>query len=332
MKEKAAIILAEIKKASSILLHCHPKPDPDSVGSALAMKLALEQLGKKATVIKGDSEIPEAFMHFPGADGIVRKDFSEIDLKEFDLFICQDSSAPQMITRTKRLEFPLSIPTVIIDHHRSSEKFGAINLVEDAYPATAQLLYDVFYEWGIKMTPEIASNLFMGIYGDTSGLKYRLTNVRTYEIMTRLVETGIDFTGLLDRMENSRTPASIAYEHAALGNIEYFLDGKLVISSVPNEVIVGNNITEQDMGSVQISAILRTVIGWDLDVALVEVKPGEIKVGLRTRDENKYDVSRLAVALGGGGHKAAAGAGITGMSLDEAKKLVVAKARELYKI
>ncbi len=332
MKEKATLILAEIKKAGSILLHCHPKPDPDSVGSALAMKFALEQMDKKVTVIKGDSEIPEAFMHFPGADQIIRKNFSEIDLREFDLFICQDSSAPQMVTRTKKLEFPLSIPTVIIDHHRSSEKFGAINLIEDTYPANAQLLYDVFSEWGIKMTPEIASNLFMGIYNDTSGLKYRLTSVRTYEIMAKLVETGIDFTGLLDRMENSRTPASIAYEHVALGNIKYFLGGKLVISSVPNEVIVKNDITEQDMGSVQISSILRTVIGWDLDVALVEIKPGEIKVSLRTRDENKYDVSKLAVALGGGGHKAAAGAGIIGVSLDKAEKLVVAKAKELYKM
>lgn len=331
MKE-TPLILAEIKKADSILLHCHPKPDPDSVGSALAMKFALEQMGKKVTVIRGDSEIPEAFMHFPGAGEIVPKNFSEIDLKQFDLFICQDASSPQMITRTVKLQFPLQIPSIIIDHHRSSEKFADINLVESDYPATAQVLYDLFTEWGIKITPDIASNLFVAIYSDTSGLKYRYTNVHSYEIMTKLVELGIDFNGLLDKMENSRTPASIAYEVAALSNIEYFLGGKLVVSSIPNDVIVKNNIVESDMGSVQISSILRTVIGWDIDVALVEVKPGEIKVGLRTRDEDKYDVSKLAVAFGGGGHKAAAGAGITGMSLDEAKKLVVAKAKELYNL
>ncbi|MDP2691784.1 MAG: hypothetical protein Q8O95_05280, partial [bacterium] len=57
VSQKAPVILDEIKRASSILLHCHPSPDPDSVGSALAMKFALEQLGKKATVIRGDSEL-----------------------------------------------------------------------------------------------------------------------------------------------------------------------------------------------------------------------------------------------------------------------------------
>src|SRR3954463_13074656 len=99
IQEKAPVILAEIEKASSILLHCHPSPDPDSVGSALAMKFALEQLGKKVTVIRGDSEIPQAFMHFPGAGDIQSKSFGEVDLKNFDLFIIQDSGSPEMISR-----------------------------------------------------------------------------------------------------------------------------------------------------------------------------------------------------------------------------------------
>ena len=63
--EKAPLILAEIKKAKHILLHCHPSPDPDSVGSALAMKFAIEQLDREVTLIKGDSDIPETFV-FPG--------------------------------------------------------------------------------------------------------------------------------------------------------------------------------------------------------------------------------------------------------------------------
>src|SRR3989344_9571766 len=95
VKKAAPLIFNEIKKANSILLHCHPSPDPDSVGSVLAMKFALESLGKKVTVIQGDSEIPQAFMHFPGAGDIVQKSFDEMDLKEFDLFIILDSGSPE---------------------------------------------------------------------------------------------------------------------------------------------------------------------------------------------------------------------------------------------
>lgn len=332
MKEQAQAILAEINKAQSILLHCHPKPDPDSVGSALAMKFALEQLGKKVTVIKGDSDIPASFMHFPGADKIVRKNFFEIDLGQFDLFIIQDSGAPQMVSRCGRLEFPLPIRTVVIDHHRSNEMYGDINLVINTYPATAQLLFDLFSEWGIKITPEIAANLFIGIYYDTGGMKYMGADERTYEIMAKLVKTGIQPGKILDPIENSNTPATLAYQAAAMNSIETFLGGKLAIASVSHRVLVDNNITENDMGGIQLASILRRVIGWDIDAGLIEMKPKEIKMTFRTRDEDKYDVSRLAVALGGGGHKTAAGAGLTGKTLDEAKKIVVAKVKELYNL
>src|ERR1035437_6801700 len=106
VKKEAPKILAAIKSANNILLHCHPSPDPDSVGSALAMKFALEQLGKKATVIKGDSVIPQAFMHFPGANDIVQKNFGEVDLKEFDLFISLDAGGLNMISSLRPIIIP----------------------------------------------------------------------------------------------------------------------------------------------------------------------------------------------------------------------------------
>lgn len=332
IKELAPVVLAEVKKAKSILLHCHPKPDPDSVGSALAMKLALEQIGKKATLIKGDSRMPEAFMHLPGARGIVSKNFFEIDQAEFDLFICQDSSSPQMVSRAGKLGAPMPIKTVIIDHHRSNERFGSINLVASALPATSQLLFEIFKEWGIDLTRDIAANLFAGIYSDTGGMKYMGANERTYEIMTDLVKTGISPFHILDPIENSYTPASMSYLCSALKSIETFVDGKVAIASVSSGDLSSHGITESDMSSIQLAHMLRRVIGWDLDVSMVELKPGEIKLGFRTRDEDRFDVSKIAVAFGGGGHKAAAGAGITGKTLAEAKEMVVAKAKELYNL
>lgn len=330
IKKLAPVILAEVKKAKRILLHCHPKPDPDSVGSALAMKFALESLGGHVTLIKGDSEIPEPFMSFPGAGSIVMKNFFEIDHGSFDLFISLDSSSLQMVSRCGTFSSPPPISTIVIDHHRSNERYGFENLVVDTYPATSQILYELFLEWKIEITKDIAANLFMGIYSDTGGFKYRLADAKTFAIAAKLVETGIDFPRLLDIVENSKTPAALAYERVALSNIELFLGGKLAICSVRYEDIVKEKITETDMGGVQLAGILRTVTGWDLDVGMVELKPGEIKLGFRTRDESRFDVSKIAVAFGGGGHRAAAGAGITGKSLEEAKRLVVAKAKELY--
>lgn len=329
VKEKAPLILAEIKKAKSILLHCHPSPDPDSVCSALAMKFALEQLGKKATVINGDSDIPEAFMHFPVAKEIIQKNFFEIDLKDFDLFIVQDSSKAEMVSKIKQVEFPANLKVIVIDHHNSNVGFGLINLIESSYPATAQVLYEVFKLWNIIINPEIAANLLMGIYTDTGGFKYTGTTSRTFQIAAELVELVPDFPKLISKMENSNTLSDLIFQGKALSSIDTFLNEKLALSLVPYSLIENTKIDDKNVSAGSISSILRTMGEYEIVGACIESAPNKVKVSFRSKDGNKYDVSKLAVALGGGGHKAAAGVNLN-MSLDDAKKLVVSKIKELY--
>jgi len=331
IKEKAPLILSEIKKASSILLHCHPSPDPDSVGSALAMKFALEQLGKKATVIKGDSEIPQAFMHFPGATEIVQKNFLEIDLNEFDLFLSLDTASVDRISTLGPLVFPPGLTVINIDHHASNPGFGKIDLLETSYPATAQILFDLFSCWGIKITHEIAANLFIGIYADTGGFKHRGTNVRTFEVAAGLAPIIPDFPNIILQMERSRTPEFIAFLGLALSSIEIFLDGKMALSIVSNAALKEKGIPSDTASSSAISPFLTSVVDWNVGGALCEVEPGKVKASFRSTNADVYDVSKLTAALGGGGHKAAAGVTLK-MSLEDAKKLVVAKAKELYNL
>ena len=328
IREKAPLILAEITKARSILLHCHPSPDPDSVGSALAMKFALERLGKKATVIRGDSEIPQAFMHFPGAADIVPKNFGEIGLEGFDLFIVQDATLDR-VSSVAPLVFPPHLTLVNIDHHASNAGGSKIDLIEPTYPATAQILFDLFKLWQIPLDRNIAANLFIGMYTDTGGFKYSSTTSRSFAAAAELVGFVPDFPKLLSDMENSNTVEFLAFEGLALNSIETFLGGMLGLSVVSNSALKDKGIPPSEVSSAAISSKLRTVAEWKVSGSLIEAEPGYIKISLRSKDGDAYDVSKLAVALGGGGHKAAAGVTLA-MPLDEAKALVVAKAKELF--
>jgi len=331
IREKAPLILAEIKKADRILLHCHPSPDPDSVGSALAMKFALEQMGKKATIVSSDSDIPQGFMHFPGARDIIQKSFFELDLKDFDLFIIQDSGSINMISRFKPIDFPLPISTIVIDHHASNPGYADINLIESDYPAVCQILFELFNIWQIKITKEIASNLFIGMYTDTGGFKYGGTTGRTFYIAGELAEIAPDFPETISMMENSNEQADIAFEGLALSSVETFLNGKIGLSVVSNLQLKEKGIKQINIHADGISPILRSVAEWYVSGILIEIEPNKIKMSFRSKDSNKYDVSKLAVALGGGGHKAASGATLD-MPLASAKALVVAKAKELYNL
>lgn len=329
--EKAPIILAEIQKAKSVLLHCHPSPDPDSVGSALAMKFALEQMGKKVTVIKGDSEIPQAFMHFTGANDIVQKNFFEVDLKEIDLFIIVDSASPEQISRFKPMNFPLPIRTVAIDHHRTNVSFADVNLIEPDYPATGQILFELLTLMNVELTKDIASNLFIALYTDSGGLKYESTTPKTFAIGSKLAEIVPDFSSLISQMENSRLPEEIRMQGLALSSIETFLNGKLALSLVSADMIKERNLPVKYAHAGEISPILNSVSEWEISGVLIAIDDKRVKVSFRTHGPNNYDVSKLAAAFGGGGHRCAAGATLN-MSLEEARDSVVSKAKELYNL
>lgn len=331
IKEKAPLILEEIKKAKSVLLHCHPSPDPDSVGSALAMKFAVEQLGTKATVIKGDSDIPQAFMHFPGANEIVMKSYWEIDQNDYDLFIVLDSDLSG-VSRAKQIkELPESMTLINIDHHRTNNGLGKINITEPNYPATGQLLYDIFVEMGITITPAIAANLFIGIFSDTGGFKFDSVNPKTFEVASNLIKTYSSFSNLIAKMENSNSLDDLNFRALALDSIVEVLDKKILMSVIPYSKIQERNIPDVSISAGLISPILRTVKDHDLFIVIIEYKPNQIKVSFRTSDSDKYDVSKLAASMGGGGHKAAAGV-VLNMPIEEAKSLVVSKVKELYNL
>jgi phosphoesterase RecJ-like protein len=331
VREKAPLILAEIKKANTILLHCHPSPDPDSVGSALAMKFALEQIGKKVTVIKGDSEIPQAFMHFPGAAKIVQKNFSEIRIEDFDMFLIVDAGSPGMISQLKTPAFPLPTKTIVIDHHASNTSFADINLIDLSSPSTAYILFQLCKEWNISLTRDIALNLFIGMYTDTGGFKYPPTDYRIFNAAAELVKIVPDYTKCIFVLENSEQKSAIYFSSAALNSIETFCDEHVVIAAVTYDTLKEKNISLSAIGGDSIANRLKSVIGWDIGIMMIETEPNNIKISMRTRDPERFDVSKLATALGGGGHRAAAGIKMR-TSLADAKKLVVAKAKELYNL
>jgi len=331
IQKKAPLILAKIKAANSILLHFHPSPDPDSVGSALAMKFALEQMGKKVTVIKGDSDFPEAFRHFAGADSVLMKNFFEVNINDFDLFIILDSGGFERVSRLKPMPTPIPIATVVIDHHRSNPGGADIDLIEPAYPATAQILFDLFSLWGLNLTRDIAENLFMGIFTDTGGFKFPDTSVHTFEIAAKLRAKSDRLSLIISKMENSNVPEDLAFEALALSSIQTYLNDGLALSVLSFEDMKKNNILIQNVRGDMISPILRTVKRWQITGAVFETQPNVIKISFRSKNGDEVDVSKLAVALGGGGHKAAAGA-VLNMPIKDAVRLVVTKAQELYNL
>ncbi|MBU4396969.1 bifunctional oligoribonuclease/PAP phosphatase NrnA [Patescibacteria group bacterium] len=325
--KSAKIILDSIKKSKNILLHLHPSPDGDSVGSTLAMYHFLKNIGKKVTLIKGDSSLPQYLSSLPGFQKISKKNFFQIDLNKFDLFFILYASSKSRISQTQKIIFPKKLITIVIDHHPFEGKFTDISLTNTSSSATCQLVYKLFQEWKAKITPKIAINLFIGIFHDTGGFKYFPMDYNSFNIISKLSKICPNFTDYIFEMENNNKPEEIFFKALALNSLKMYFKNNVVISALSLKKLQKNKL--QHANKSNISNILKSVTGWNIGICIVEVEPNLCNLSMRTRDSKKYDLSKIATALGGGGHPTAAGAQVK-KSLPQVKKLLLKTIQSLH--
>ncbi|MCL4397761.1 DHH family phosphoesterase [Patescibacteria group bacterium] len=329
VKQLAPAIWDEIQKANKILMHLHRGPDPDSAGSALALYLLCKNLGKQVTIIAGDSIFPESMKILPGSAEIVQKNYFQIKPEEFDLLFSLDSSTLSQISKEGEIIFPPKLRTVKIDHHRNEADFANINLVDTTYPAAGQIVYDLMRQWKAEITPDIAANLFAAIYSDTGGFKYPPTNADTLLAGSELARIYPDYFKIIFALENSKTPKQLEFLGLALSSVEHYFNNKVAIAAVSYDALQKHGIAKDDTKNLELSNTLKSVTGWIIGVSMLETLPGTVEFSIRKREYEGPDLSKVAIALGGGGHSAAAGCSITAPFAD-ARKLFLQKMVEVY--
>jgi bifunctional oligoribonuclease and PAP phosphatase NrnA len=322
-------MLQLIQGASHILLNCHTGTDGDSVGSTLAMHLYLKSLGKRVTHISGDSDIPEYLKKLPHTDLIENKNWFDLDLKQFDLFIALDTGGLNQISKLSEVTIPNHLKTIVIDHHASNVGFGTIDYIEKDSISACQTLFWLFKKWGVEITKDMASLLFAGMYTDSGGFKYPLTSAKTFEAAAELVAINPEYSKPIFEMENTRLPEDIAFQALALNNIEHYFDDKVAVSIVTSQQIKKAGLAEKVPSGGEIANLLKSVIGWEIGIYMIEKKPGTFSLSFRTRNADIYDLTKVTGLLGGGGHKAAAGAQIQ-KPLEEARKVLLEALENTY--
>lgn len=322
-------ILAEIKKAKMILINCHKSPDPDSVGSAVALALVLKKIGKEVTLIT-PSELPESLFFLKGTKDIRKIDFGDFNFSKYDLLICLDSSDWKMVTGDTSTKIP-SIPLIVIDHHITNVRYGLINLIDAGISSVSELLYRFFEDCNFKLDKEIATALLTGILGDTGVFQYPNTTNLTFEIASDLMEKGADKDEIIFKVFKSDEFEMLKFYGEVLKKMKFEKGYGFVWSAIPLTTFIKYEkllLAKESAASM----FLQRVKGTNFGVIMVEKDPQALSVSLRARTD--FDVSVIALELGGGGHRAAAGSRILGLPFDEAvaKALgVVKKYAKAYK-
>lgn len=322
--EKSQEILEEIEKANKILVNCHRGPDSDSVGSALGLSKVLEVMGKEVTIIC-PSEIPIDLRFLPGSEKIKKIDYANFNFKDYDLFLAIDSSSYSMVTGSKESKKPEDISIIVIDHHFSNEGFGKINLIDSKVTSVGELLFKVFEDWNIIIDADTANCLLTGVIGDTGCFMYQNVGEETLKIAARLIGLGADKDKIIYNIYRNINFLELKVWGKIIENMQIDSENRFVWSIIPISIykeFIGTENIKEDAANLFFPIVKDT----DFGMIMEERENGELSVSFRSRSD--FDVSEIAKEVGGGGHKAAAGAKIEGLSFEEAVEKVLAAARK----
>src|SRR5438132_10576329 len=293
-----------IRGHERFLLTTHENPDGDALGSLLATTLALDQLGKDSVMaLHGDAPLPGEYAFMDLAE--LRRRWPDYAAERVLVAVdCANESRiadPEILARV-----PLSVD---IDHHHDNSRFGQINLIDANASSTGEVLRDVFRELGVRLTPELAEPLYIALVTDTGRFQYTNTTPKALRLAAELVEAGANVHRIFQGVYESVQFAKLKLLARALDRAQVYEGGAIVVSYLLRTDFA--EVGAAEPYSEGIIDYLRAVEGAEMAVLIREPPRTDgqgptRRVSLRS-SVDELDVSAIARASGGGGHRQAAG-------------------------
>jgi phosphoesterase RecJ-like protein len=307
-------VLTELREAGKLVVVAHENPDGDAIGSLVAMRAILTEIGKDCVMFidAHDLPLPQEYAFVP-LDGLVSEPPADVAERTIVFLDCGN------IERNPAEAFRQPGAQILnIDHHHDNTQFGTVNLVVSGASCTAEIVWDLMNELEVTATRTIADALYVGLITDTGRFMYENTGTQAHLMAADLIEAGVDVHEIYRHVYEGVPYGKLALLARGLSNVERYDDGRLTIT----DLSVGDFSDSHAEESYSEGVIdhLRAVQGTRL-AAVVRDRlggPGNgggRKVSLRAGDD-AIDVSAIARAQGGGGHRQAAGFS-TELSYDE---------------
>jgi phosphoesterase RecJ-like protein len=309
-------IVAHLHSGRRFLVSSHQRPDGDAIGSAVGCALALRELGKQADVVM-DGVPPHFLQPFPAVDQI--RVLTHVDEVTDGAIIMECSSLDR--TGVRGLD---RSPVLNIDHHVGNTRYGALNWVDESAAACTELLFTLIETLGVRLTPAIATHVYLGLLTDTGSFRFSHITSRSFEIASRCVEAGA----------NPQWIASVHYDSSTLGRVRIFghvlntmrLDdtGRVALLTMTNADAAAAGASYDDT-----DGLINFPLGVkDIQAVAFFKEAGQDDWRVSMRSKGDVDVGAIARAHAGGGHKNAAGCSVHGRlsELQEAFLALLVKA------
>jgi len=303
MDADAAAVVEAIRGNDRFMVVTHENPDGDALGSMLATTLALRAFGKDASMyLTGTAPLPAeyGFLDLDGLQRTLPQDLGERVLLAVDC--ANERRIGEAVTGVEGAKLVLNV-----DHHHDNDRFGDVALIDDHASSTAEIVRDILRELDVPLTPAIAQALYVGLVTDTGRFQYSNTTPKALALASELVAAGADVHSVFQHVYETVQFAKLKLLARALERAQLYESGGLVISYLLKEDF--GEVGAEEPYSEGIIDHLRSVEGSEM-VALIREPPRDEgparRISLRS-SHDEVDVSAIARASGGGGHRQAAG-------------------------
>jgi len=318
--ETARPIQKLIDGAKTIIVTGHERPDGDCIGSTVALCAILREIGKDARVVNADAAptryqfLSTAVPYHVPADG---------EKMVSDLTIVLDSTDLSRLGRVKREQFT-SENLIDMDHHLGNPHFGAANWVDTKACAAAELVWRLasICKWPVPMVA--LQGMYAGLMTDTGQFSYGNTRPRTLRMAAEMMDRGLDFEKLWQRIYLNKPWGELQLEARARASLQAHLGGRICSMAIRDTDFVETKTGPQH--TEDLASIPRSVEGVELAIFMYGL-PGGKRTKISFRSTQDLDARQLAQQFNGGGHRQAAGATVE-LPLDEARATVIAAAEK----
>jgi phosphoesterase RecJ-like protein len=313
----STLIRHTLEKSDHVLVITHVDPDGDAIGSLTAVGQAVKQLGLRVT-LACDDKVPERFRYLPMTSDVRQ---TTDDRVGYDVLFAVDCGDELRMGNVYG-DLPHPKPFIInIDHHVTNTRFGDVDVVEPTATSTTEILYGLFRELGVEITPDIAMSLLTGLVTDTLGFRTVGVTAKTLRTAADLVDAGADIGFVSMHALNMRAYTTMKLWRTGFNNM-HFDDGLIWTAITSQERQEAGYRSSSGVGLTNLLADVEEAV---MAAVLMEAEDGTVKVSLRCQPP--YDVSEIAVKLGGGGHPLASGCTLPG-PLPEAEAIIIQNCKE----
>jgi len=340
-------VVSEIKKRDKFLIMGHIDPDGDCIGSVTALKMLLDQMGKKSELILHDFSVSNYLFLFSffglkteesnyssssstghlfsGCQGCSL--FSEIEIEDYAdqeyTIIALDSASLDRLGE-KGAQLAGDFFVINMDHHPDNPGYGDLNYVAPRAAAVGEIIYDLAEVLEVDLSPGPGTALAVALISDTGSLRYKNTSARILRILADLMDKGVDLYKINSSLYGQQKFTAVKLKGLALSALNRCCQDRVAWVCVDRDMLSRAGAETADASELVNSA--RDIKGVKVGLSFVETEDNKTKVSLRSVSED-IPVNKIAFTFGGGGHPMAAGCTVE-QDIDQVVKQVLAEVKK----